>query len=252
MASRTARTTRAGGEPVAATAAPALAASAVIGFALAGLKRAVHRPPRRRGRPAADFSASAEILQGAAIAFGRKGYADTSVEDILAEARVSRRTFYRFFRSKDDVFERLFDVASSLFLESIRIAANSASDAFEKAERCVDAYLQVPLTAGPIYRVFYVEAMRPGTRLEARRQQVMDTLMALLDEEAIRARRGRIDPLLIRGLVAAMESIALHLIVEGRRAPADLDRAKRAMLRIFLATLAREGEEPPPIPLLPD
>lgn len=226
--------------------------SPIVELALAGLRSAGRGSPRGRGRPAADFSASAEILQGAALAFGRRGYADTSVEDILAAARVSRRTFYRFFRSKEDVFERLFEVASALFLESIRLAAASASDAFEKAERCVDAYLQVPITAGPIYRVFYVEAMRPGTRLEARRQQVIDTLIGLLDEEAIRAKRGRLDPLLIRGLVAAMESIALHLIVEGKSGPAELLRAKRAMLRIFLATLAREGETPPPIPLLPD
>ncbi len=214
--------------------------------------RAASRRPRRRGRPAADFSAGPEILQGAALAFGRKGHADTTVEDILTAARVSRRTFYRLYRSKEDVFERLFDVASLMFLESIRIAAASATEPFEKAVRCVDAYLQIPIAAGSIYRVFYVEATRPGTKLAARRQEVIDTLIAILDEEAVRANRGRIDPLLIRGLVAAMESIALHLIVEGTTSPADLERAKGSMLRIFLATMARDGEVPPPIPLLPD
>ena len=226
--------------------------STVVSLALAGLGRSPRRRPRGRGRPAAGFAADAEILQGAAVAFGHKGYADTSVEDILAEAHVSRRTFYRLFRNKDDVFERLFEVASELFLESIRAAASSATDPFEKAERCVEAYLQLPIAAGPIYRVFFVEAMRPGTQLAMRRQRVIDALIGLLDEEAIRAQRGRIDPLLVRGLVAAMEHIALHLIVEGRTSAADQSRAKRSMLRIFLATLARDGETPPPIPLLPD
>jgi AcrR family transcriptional regulator len=47
------------------------------------------------------------ILAGAARTFGRLGYAAARVEDILAEAEISRPTFYKAFQSKADVFEEL-------------------------------------------------------------------------------------------------------------------------------------------------
>src|SRR6185312_9769166 len=47
------------------------------------------------------------ILQGAARAFGKLGYASTRVEDVLRAAEVSRPTFYKAFGGKDDVFDAL-------------------------------------------------------------------------------------------------------------------------------------------------
>ncbi len=41
--------------------------------------------------------------------FGRIGYQKATVKDILAEANISRRTFYAYFKSKDDVLSRLLD-----------------------------------------------------------------------------------------------------------------------------------------------
>src|SRR4051812_34990074 len=43
------------------------------------------------------------ILASAIAVFTKKGAAATRVEDILESAGVARRTFYKYFRSKDDV-----------------------------------------------------------------------------------------------------------------------------------------------------
>jgi AcrR family transcriptional regulator len=43
------------------------------------------------------------LIAGALAAFERKGYAATTIEDIVAEANASRATFYLHFRSKADV-----------------------------------------------------------------------------------------------------------------------------------------------------
>ena len=43
------------------------------------------------------------LIEGALAAFERKGYAATTIEDIVAEAKASRATFYLHFKSKADV-----------------------------------------------------------------------------------------------------------------------------------------------------
>ncbi len=43
------------------------------------------------------------LIDGALAAFERKGYAATTIDDIVAEANASRATFYLHFKSKSDV-----------------------------------------------------------------------------------------------------------------------------------------------------
>ena len=43
------------------------------------------------------------LVEGALAAFERKGYAATTIEDIVAEAKASRATFYLHFKSKAEV-----------------------------------------------------------------------------------------------------------------------------------------------------
>ncbi len=43
------------------------------------------------------------LVESAYTLFRKRGFIDTSVDDIAEHARVSRRTFFRYFPSKDDV-----------------------------------------------------------------------------------------------------------------------------------------------------
>jgi AcrR family transcriptional regulator len=45
-----------------------------------------------------------EILAAAIKAFGKKGFADTSVDDIAAAAKIAKGTLYLYFRSKEDIY----------------------------------------------------------------------------------------------------------------------------------------------------
>ena len=50
-----------------------------------------------------------QILEKAAELFGRKGYHDTSISDIIQSASIARGTFYLYFKNKRAIFEELFD-----------------------------------------------------------------------------------------------------------------------------------------------
>ncbi len=45
-----------------------------------------------------------EILAAAIKVFGKKGFADTSVDDVAAAAGIAKGTLYLYFRSKEDIY----------------------------------------------------------------------------------------------------------------------------------------------------
>lgn len=49
------------------------------------------------------------LLDAAAKVFARQGYHDTLVSDIVNEAGVGQGTFYRYFKDKREILERLFE-----------------------------------------------------------------------------------------------------------------------------------------------
>lgn len=52
--------------------------------------------------------------------FVERGYAATSIDDIAARADIAPRTFFRYFRTKDDVLYGEFDEAMARFAEEFR------------------------------------------------------------------------------------------------------------------------------------
>jgi AcrR family transcriptional regulator len=175
---------------------------------------------------------------GAAEVFGQQGYADTSVADILEASQVSRRTFYKLFRNKEDVFAELFEAASMIFLQSMRNAAAIARTPAEKIGNAIEVYLRAPETAGPIFHVMQLEASRPGTRLAERRDAAIETLVEMF-QEGIREEQGReVDPWLLRGVIAALDAITRHVYTRTDATEEDLQRAKETMVHIVTSTLS--------------
>lgn len=72
------------------------------------------------GRPPA--TTRAEIEAAAFDLFARKGFDETTVEDIAASAGIGRRTFFRYFGSKNDVVWGEFDAG----LEHFRAALEAS------------------------------------------------------------------------------------------------------------------------------
>jgi len=73
-----------------------------------------------------DFVRS-EIWTAAVDLFTAKGYEATTVEEIAAAAGVSRRTFFRYYASKDDLMVKAIDTYGDLLTEAIRSAASDVA-----------------------------------------------------------------------------------------------------------------------------
>lgn len=162
------------------------------------------------------------MIDALAEEMAARGYAGTSVADILRSAGVSRETFYQQFRSKLDCFLAAFDVAADELFAPIRAqleplagapATFGPADRLEAFDELFGAYLR-GITERPAHaRVFLVEVYAAGPEAMARRMalqaQITDSVALLLgagDE------RGRFA---CKALVAAVSALVTpHLVAD--------------------------------------
>ena len=72
-----------------------------------------------------------------------RGYADTTIADIVREASVSRRTFYENFADKAECLIALYEVASGNAITVLRNAIDPHSDWQAQVEQAMGAYFGV-------------------------------------------------------------------------------------------------------------
>ena len=75
----------------------------------------------------ADPLARRQILAAALTVFSRTGYAGTTLDDITAEANLSKGAIYWYFDNKADLFATLLGERASIFSELLEDAAKRAS-----------------------------------------------------------------------------------------------------------------------------
>ena len=78
-----------------------------------------------------------QILKVSEKIFSRKGYYETFVEDIIKEAKVGKGTFYRHFKSKEDLYitllkKILIDWEKNAFIDPAQLKSYNISDLFKE------------------------------------------------------------------------------------------------------------------------
>jgi len=89
------------------------------------------------------------LLDAMAAVVARKGYADTTIADLAAEARVSRRTFYEHFQTKAQCLIALYEAASGQALRVLKDAIDPARDWHAQLGDALRAYLGA-LASNPV------------------------------------------------------------------------------------------------------
>jgi AcrR family transcriptional regulator len=130
------------------------------------------------------------MLLAVAEAVAEQGFATTTVADIIARARLSRRTFYEHFADKEECFLAAYDTVVEQLLSAVGQAYEQAEGWPQKVHDGLETFLAY-LAAEPAFaRMCIVEVVAAGPEARSRRDAAMRVFVDFLEPGRAEAPRG--------------------------------------------------------------
>ncbi len=194
---------------------------------VAGRSEPVRRLPRAQRRE--------QILTAATEAFARSGFAATSLEDIAAEAGITRVILYRHFDSKTDLYQAVLDRMCARLDAHVEEPAGGFTDA------SIDGLLEAAVESPAGFRLLFQHALREPDfkeRIEKFRADITAAaflqISALVPDEALARWAAQLAP------VVALEAIIAWLDA-GQPGPAQAAaRVRQAVMGVIEAAAASD------------
>jgi AcrR family transcriptional regulator len=166
--------------------------------------RAPERLPRgRHGLPRRFIvhNQRERMLLAVAEAVAEQGYAATTVADVIARARLSRRTFYEHFSDKQECFLAAYDAVVEQLLAGVGHAYDEAEGWPQKIHDGLRAFLGA-LGAEPAFACMcIVEVVAAGAEARGRRDAAMRVFVDFLEQGRAEAPKGVVVPALASEIV---------------------------------------------------
>lgn len=182
------------------------------------------------------------------------GYANVSVAHIASCARVSRRTFYELFATREECMLAVFEDVIALIERDLAAAAVDSLPWRVRVRQglwtILSFFEREPLMA----RACVVQSLQGDAELLARREALLGRLAAILDqgrEESAKAVQAT--PLSAEGLVGAVLAILYTRLLRAEREPltALLSELMGLIVLPYLGATAARQERERPLPAMP-
>jgi AcrR family transcriptional regulator len=183
------------------------------------------------------------LLEAVGGAVAEKGYAATTIDDIVRGAGVSKKTFYEHFQDKLGAFLAAYEAASDQLYEHVRIAQDAAADSGAPASGNADdawlkrthagirAYLRWLAAEPALARVFLIEVAAAGPEALARRERLRDRYAGRMRE--LQHGDSEVPEEIFHAVVAAADDMVVRRLREG----GDLMELEPVLLRLQVALL---------------
>lgn len=174
----------------------------------------------RRGEQAlsTDRSVRRKLLAGAAELFTRKGYAATTVREIVASAGVTKPVLYYYFHNKEGIYLELmretFTKADGLLASALEERGTATAKLMRFFDQAFSLFLESVQGVRMMYAIYYGPHQgAPFFDFESYHRRIQQTIRRLV-EEGIRQgefRRGNVEDMTWAILGALNVAIEVHL-----------------------------------------
>jgi AcrR family transcriptional regulator len=141
-------------------------------------------PRGRHGLPAGAVARNqrTRLIHATASVTMAKGYANTTVADIVASASVAKESFYRHFRDKEQAFLEAQEYPTQQILDAIVFAYFSADEWHERIWRALRTLLDL-IAANPVMsHLRLVECYTAGPAAIRRAEEIVHSFTIFLEE----------------------------------------------------------------------
>jgi AcrR family transcriptional regulator len=115
-----------------------------------------HEPARRR-RVGVDSSKYEALLTESVALFNRKGYRDTTMEEIASAVGIPTSGIYRYFSGKNDILAAIYRRAADRLSSEASTILGAVTDPEEALTRLIDAYVKRSFDHPELAYVYYTE-----------------------------------------------------------------------------------------------
>ena len=169
-----------------------------------------------RTRDIADVSVRSRMLSSAMELFNRKGYASTTVREIVAEAGVTKPVLYYYFGNKEGIYRELmkhpFVRFEALLLEFQRKEGPAKKLLIELCNQCLALFVENIEVARIMYSIYYGPPQgAPFIDFDAYHMRLHDTMRQLIASEMKRGEFGKGDLESITWAVVGAITIAMEV-----------------------------------------
>lgn len=148
-----------------------------------------------------------------------KGYAETTIADIVREAGVSRRTFYEHFETKAECLVALYEAASLQALAVLAAGVDDDEPWQAQVERALGDYFSWMAQNPALLRTLFVEILGLGAEGLTVRRLVHEQIARFVIK-VVNAAPGApaISPQLASAIVGGISELVLEKVEQGRAA----------------------------------
>lgn len=152
-----------------------------------------------------------QMLDAAVEVFSRKGYHDTSMDAIAAEAKISKPMLYLYYGSKDELFRACIARESMRFVEAVAVAGNPQLTPHEQLRAGLEAFLSYVDNHRLSWQVLYRQALgqQPfASEITNSRERIIELTAKLLESSSKYAEPGTNFDIVSVAVIGAGEAIA--------------------------------------------
>lgn len=203
--------------------------------------------PSRSNKKKRNLDKENAILEGALRVFGEKGFEDSTVAAICAEAGISEPTLYEYFGSKEDVLFSISELYTRREIKRLSQLAHYIKDPRERVRAIIQAYLEF-YEGNPLYTSVALLTLKGNRRYVASPayqsvREASHTLIEVLQDGVRRgAFRDDIDPYLVRNMVLGfIEHLTIQWLLVGR--PKGIAEHTDTIFQMAMRAIESENED---------